>query len=192
MDNRWIVPHSPVLSRHFQTHINMESYSISINQSITVFFPRLGLSLQTEPSLLYPLLSLPFRIFISIYHKVVYHLISSAANFLPFTNPSRASFSRQFLLSQWPSQFIFLFFLISSSIIIPSPTISSTTAFVFCLSILYAPYFSISTSEMLPVVFAHSVVVSKSLHHMTLHSTQSTSLPYFSFPRACRKCFFSC
>ena len=29
---------------------------------------------------------------------------------------------------------------------------------------------------MLSVVFAHSVVVSKSLYHTTLHSTQSTSL----------------
>ena len=95
-----------MLSRHFQTHINMESCSISINQSITVFCPRIGLSLQTEPSPFYPVLSLPFRIFIqSIYHKVVYHLISSAANFLPFTIPSRTSFSRQFLLSQWPSNF---------------------------------------------------------------------------------------
>ena len=29
---------------------------------------------------------------------------------------------------------------------------------------------------MLPVVFAHSVVVSRFLHHTTLHSTQNTSL----------------
>ena len=115
-------------------HTNMESFSTSIDQSISVFCPRIGLSLQTEPSPLYLLLSLPFHIFIqSIYHRVVYHLISSAANLLPITIPSRAFFSRQFLLSQWPSQFLFLFF-ISSSIILPSPTISSTTAyFIFSL-----------------------------------------------------------
>ena len=52
--------------------------------STIVFCPREGLSLQTQHSPLYPLLSLPFRIFIqSIYHNVVYHLISScASNFL--------------------------------------------------------------------------------------------------------------
>ena len=57
----------------------------TINQSIIVFFPRAGLLLQTQHSPLYLLLSLPFRICIqSIYHDVVYHLISSsAANLLP-------------------------------------------------------------------------------------------------------------
>ena len=56
-----------------------------IDQSIIVFCPRAGLSLQTQHSPLYPLLSLPFRIFIqSIYHNVVCHLISSpTSNFLP-------------------------------------------------------------------------------------------------------------
>ena len=39
-----------------------------------MFCPRAGLSLQTQHSPLYPLLSLPFRIFIqSIYHNVIYH-----------------------------------------------------------------------------------------------------------------------
>ena len=54
-------------------------------QSIIVFCPRAGLSLQTHHSPLYPLLSLPFRIYISsIYHNVFYHMISSSAsNFLP-------------------------------------------------------------------------------------------------------------
>ena len=47
--------------------------------------------------------------------------------------------------------------------------------FLFYLSILHAPAFSIPTSQMLPVVFAHSVVASKSLYDTTLHSTQSTS-----------------
>ena len=111
---------------------------------------------------------------------------------LPYL-PEHPSFSRQFLLSQWPSQFLFLF-LISSSIILPSPTLSSTTAFLFCLSILHAPSLSIPTSQMLPVVFAHSVVVSMSLHHRTLHYTQKTSLvsSVVLSPRACRKCFFFC
>ena len=56
-----------------------------INQSIVMFCPRAGRSLQTQHSPLCPLLSLPSRIFIqSIYHNVVYHLTSfSASNFLP-------------------------------------------------------------------------------------------------------------
>ena len=121
-----------------------------------------------------PLLSLPLHILIhSIYHVVDHLISSSAASFLPFIIPSRSSFSRHFLFSQCPSQFLFLFF-ISSSIILPSPTLSSTTAFLFCMSILHTPSFSISTSQMLPVVFAHSVVVFKFLHHTTLHSTKST------------------
>ena len=112
----------------------LHSNNNHVNHSITVFCPRIGLSLQAEPFPLYPLLSLPFRNFIqSIYHKVVYHLISSATNILPFIIASRASFSRQFLLSQLPSQFLFLFF-INSSIILLSPTISSTTEF-FILSV---------------------------------------------------------
>ena len=77
--------------------------------SIIVFRPRAALSLQTQHSPLYRLLSLPFRICIqSNYHDVVYHLISSSdANLLPVTILSKASFSRQFLLSQWPSNFFF-------------------------------------------------------------------------------------
>ena len=80
-----------------------------------------------------PFLRLPFRTFIqSFYHNVVYHLVSSSAsNFLPITIPSRAFFGRQFLLSHWPSQFLFLF-LINSSIIFS------------CQSILHSPSFSIS------------------------------------------------
>ena len=83
------------------------------NQSIIVFCPRAGLSLQTQHSPLYPLLSIlfvssysPFIIMLSI----IWYLLLPRT-FFPFTIPSRASFSRQFLLSQWPSQFIFLFFI---------------------------------------------------------------------------------
>ena len=67
-------------------------HRLSFNQSIIVFCPRAGFSLQTQHSPLYPLLSLPFRIFIqSIYHNVVYHLItSSPRTFFPLTIPSRA------------------------------------------------------------------------------------------------------
>ena len=57
-------------------------------QSIIVFCPRAGISLQTQHSPPYPLLSLPFRIFIqSIYNNGVYLLISSSAsNFLPISH----------------------------------------------------------------------------------------------------------
>ena len=129
-----------------------------------MFCPRIGLSLQTEPSPLYPLLSLPFRIFIqSIYRKVAYHLIFSPANFLPFTIPSRAFFSWQFLLSQWPNQFLFLFF-ISSCIILPSPTISRTTAF-FILSVHFTCYILLHIHiSNVSNRFWSFRVVSKSLH----------------------------
>ena len=138
------------------------------------FCPRAGLSLQTHHSPLYPLLILPFRIFIQfIYYNVV---VSSDIIFC--REPSRASFSRQFLLSQWPSQFLFLFFISSSiNLFFLLPLFLAQLHFLFCLSILHAPSFSIFTSQMLPIVFAHSVVVSKSLHQSTLHSTESTLLP---------------
>ena len=55
------------------------------SQSIIVFCPRAGLSLQTQHSPIYPFFSLSFHMFIQfIYHNVVYCLISSSAsNFLP-------------------------------------------------------------------------------------------------------------
>ena len=111
-----------------------KTLSSHINQSILVFCPRAGLSLQTQHSPLYPLLSLLFRFFIkSIYHNVVYHLISSsAANFLPVYH-SFWSIPHETVPSQSvPSQF--LLFFISSIIILPSPTLSNTTAF-FILSV---------------------------------------------------------
>ena len=136
-----------------------------------------GFSLETQHSPLYPLFSLPFHICIqSIYYDIFYHLISSSVAKLLFVYHSSSSILQQaFLLSQWPSQFLYLFFS-SSSIILPSPTLSSTAAFLFCLSILHAPSFSMSTSQMFPVVFAHYVVESKSLRtirrytpHKALH-----------------------
>ena len=110
-----------------------------------------------------------------------------------FEHPwSRASVIRQFLLSQWASQFLFLF-LISSSIILPSSTLSSTTAF-FILSVHFARFVlfhtHISNDSSRFCSFSHSVQVSA---HATLHYTQSTSL--FSsvvlFPRARRKTFIN-
>ena len=110
--------------------------------------------------------------------------------FFPFTIRSRASFSRQFLLCQWPANFF------SSSLSVPAlffllTLFTAQLHFLFYLSILHAPSFSISTYQMLPVIFAHFVVVSKSLHHTTLHYTQSTSLAssLVLFPRVCWKCF---
>ena len=95
--------------------------------------------------------------------------------FFPFSIPSRASFSRHFLVSQRLSQFLFLFF-INFSFIRLSPTLSSTPD-LFILSVHFRrSTLSISTSQMLPVVFAQSVIVSKSLDHKTLHSRGSTSL----------------
>ena len=83
--------------------------------------PRAGLSLQTQHSLLFPLLSLPFRIFISsfiIMLSIIWYLLLPRT-FFPFTIPSRASFSRQFLLSQWPSQFRFLLSLAALFFLLP-------------------------------------------------------------------------
>ena len=160
-----------------------------------VFCPRAGFPPQTQHSPLYPLLTFffvssysPFIIMLSI---IWYRLLPRT--FFSFTIHSRASFSRQFLLSQWSSQFLFpslsvpaLFFLL--------PLFLAQLYFLFCLSILHALSFSIPTSQMLPVVFDHSVVVSRSMHHTTLHTTQNTLLvsSVVLFPRARRKCFFFC
>ena len=165
-------------------------FGTNITQSIIVFCPRAGLSQQTQPSPLYPLLNLPFRILIqSIYHNVIYHwYLLLPRTFFPFTIPSRASFS-----SSGPANFF------CSSLSVPAiffllPLFLAQLHFLFCLSILHATSFSMPTSQMLPVVFAHSVIVSRSLHHLTLHSTQNTSLvsSVVLFPRAHRIYFFFC
>ena len=79
----------------------------------------------------------------------------------------------------------------SSSLSVPAsffllPLFLAQLHILFCLSSLHAPSFSIPTSQMLPDVFVNSVVVSRSLHHTTLHSTQSTSLDssIVLFPRS--------
>ena len=157
--------------------------------SIIVFCPRAGFSLQTQRSPFYPLLSLPLRTCIqSIYHDVVYHLIySSARTFFPITIHSKASFSRQFLLSQRPSQFLFLFFIIFS-IILPSPTLSSTTAFLilsvhFTRSILFHVHISNASSRF--CTFRRSVQVSTS-YNATLHTRHFTSYFLSSFSKSPR------
>ena len=111
--------------------------------------------------------------------------------FFPFTILSRTSFSRQFLLSQWPSHFLFLFLSIPALFFI-LPFFLAQLHFLFCLSILHSSSFSIPSSQMIPVVFAHSVVVSRSLRHTTLHSTQNTSVvsSVVLFPRVRRKLIY--
>ena len=134
-----------------------------------MFCPGAGLSLQIQHSPLYPLISLPFHICLqSIYHDVVYDLISSSA----VKHPSAGSF----FLASGPVNFF------SSSLPVPAlffllPVFPAQLDFSFLfIHFTFYPSFSISTSQMLPGVYAHSVVVSKSLHHRTLRSTQSTSL----------------
>ena len=116
------------------------------------------------------------------YHDVVYHLISSYAANLPFYH-SFQSILQQAVPSKpvaQPISFPLLYqFQHYSSF---SQAFQHNCIFLFCLSILCAPSCSIPTSQMLPGVFAHSVVVSKSLHHTTLHSIQSTSLVSFQGP----------
>ena len=161
-----------------------------------VFCPRADLSLQTQHAPLYPLLSLHFHIFTqSFYHNVV---LSSDIIFCfklsfhsPFLleNPSAGSS----FLASGPTNFF------SSSLLVPAlffllPFFLAQQHFLFYLSILQAPSFSLSTSLILPLIFAHSGIVSKSLHHTTLQSTQSTSLVSSTvrFPRVRRKRFSSC
>ena len=61
--------------------------------------------------------------------------------------------------------------------------------FLFYQSILHAPFLSIFRSQMQIQLFLLIPSMSKSLHHITLHSTQSTSLAssLVLFPRVCRK-----
>ena len=124
-----------------------------------------------------------FISFIMMLSNIWYLLLPR--KFFPFTIPCRASFYRRFLLSQWPSKFLFLFF-ISSSIILLSPTLPSIAAFLFCLSILHAPSFSISTSQMFPVVFAHYIVVSAP-YNATLHTKHFSNLLLNIFSKSPQK-----
>ena len=102
--------------------------------------------------------------------------------FFPFTIPSRASFNRQFLLSQWPSRFLFLFF-ISCNIILPSTTLPNTTVFFilpvhFTRSILLHIHIWNASSSVCSL--RRSVQVSAS-YNATLHRKHCTSLFLSSF-----------
>ena len=152
--------------------------------------------LQTQHSPLYLLLMLPFRTCTqSLYHdlSIIWYLLlpRNVFSHLPYL-PEHPSACSSFLASGpanlFPSSLsiLALFFLL--------PLFIAQLHVLFCLSILHHPSFSISTSQMLPIVFAQSVVVSKSMHHTTIHSTQSTSLSssLVLFPRVRRKFFSSC
>ena len=157
------------------TYTNIQSYWSAQEQ---VFHCKLGILHTTLFSAFLFLYSYsPFIIRLSI---IWYILLPRT--FFPFTIPSRASFSRQFLLSQWPSQFLSIFF-ISFSILLPSPTLSSTTAlFLFCLSILQRSIFlhvHIWNASSRFCSFCNSVLTS-ALCNATLHTRYFTS-PFRSF-----------
>ena len=125
----------------------------SINQSI--IGSAQGLIFHCKLSILHSTLFSAF-LFVSPYSpfvkmlSIIWYLLLQRT-FFTFTIPSRESFSRQFLLSQWPSQFYY------SSLSVPAllfllPLCLAQLHFLFCLSILHAPSFSIYTSQMLPVV----------------------------------------
>ena len=86
-----------------------------------------------------------------------------------------------------PANF-FSYSLSVAALIFALPLFPEQLRFLFCLSILHAPSFSISTSQMLPFIFAHSIIVSKSLHHtMPLHTKHLTSLFLSSFSKDLQK-----
>ena len=157
-----------------------------INQSVTVFCPRAGLFCKL--SILHSSLFSAF-LFVSAYSpffmmlSIMWYLLLPRT-FFPFTIPSRASFSRQLLLSQWPSQFLFLFF-ISSSIIFPCPTLFSTTAF-FILSLHPSPHLKCFQSFC---SFRHSAQVSAP-YNDTLHTKHFSSLFSCYFSKGPVKSFF--
>ena len=158
------------------------------NQSIRVFCPRAVL--HCKLSSLHSTLFSAF-LFVSSYSpfiimlSIIYLLLPRT--FFSFTIHSRTSFSRQFLLSQWLSQFLILF-LISSSIILPSPTLSSTTAFVilpvhFTRSILLHTHISNASS-----CFCSFCRVQVSApYNTTLHTKHFTSLFHSSLSKGPQK-----
>ena len=96
--------------------------------------------------------------------------------------------SRLPFLVEYPSAGISFLASSSTTVFFLLPLFLAHLHFLFCLFILHAPTFSISTSLMLPVVFPHSVVVYKSLHHTTLHHTNHfTSLFINSFSKGPQK-----
>ena len=143
-----------------------------INESIIVFCPRACHLLQTQHSPLYSILSLPFRTFIQpIYHNVVYHPKSSSAlNFLPIYH----SFSSIL-------QHAVAFKPVTQSIYFPllyqfQHYSSFSHSFQHnCFFYFVCPFYTLHPSPYPHLkclqFFSHSVIVSRSLHHTTLHST---------------------
>ena len=170
----------------------MSKFSLINQSSIIVLCPRAGLSMQTifhcKHSILHSTL-FSASLFISsdspfIMLSIIWYLLLLPQTFFPFTIPPRSSYSRQFLLSHWPSKFLFLFF-ISSSIILPSLTLSSTTAFFnssvhFTRSIFLHTHISNYSSHFCS--FRRSVQVSAT-YNATLHTKHFTSLFRSSFPK---------
>ena len=146
------------------------------HQSIRVFCPRAGLWLHTHHSPLYPLLCLPSRICIqSIYYDVVYHLIStSAANLLPVYHsvlelPSAGSYFWASGPANFFSSFLSVIALLFLLLLFPA----QLKFLFFCpFYTLHFLHIHISNASSR---FSHSVLMS-TLYHITLHSTQSTSL----------------
>ena len=103
--------------------------------------------------------------------------------FFPFTIPSRASFSRQFLFSQWPSQFLFLFF-ISPALFFLLPLFLVQLHFLFCLLHIH-----ISNVFSQFCSFRCSVQVSAP-YNATLHTKHFTSLFRSSFLRSAENSSF--
>ena len=147
-----------------------------------VFCPRAGLSLQTQHAPVYlfsPFLFVPSYSPFIIMLSIIWYLLLLPRTFFPFTITSRASFSRQFLLSQYPSQFIFLF-LISSSIILPPPLFQAKLYFLFFL------HTHISNASSCFCSFRLSVQVSAP-YNTTLHTKHFTNLFRSSFPKSLQK-----
>ena len=104
--------------------------------------------------------------------SIIWYLVPR--NFFPLT----------FLLSEWPSQFLFPFF-ISYSIIPPSPTLSSTNAFFFILAV----HFTCSILHHIRVWNASSRFCSlrgvqlSEPYNATLHTKHFTNLFLSSFSK---------
>ena len=130
-------------------------------QSIIAFCARAGVSLQTQHSPPYPLLCLPFRIFIkSIYHNVAYHLdiffCLELSSHLPYLleHPSIGS---SFIASGPANIF-------SSSLSVPAlffllPLFLAQLHFLFCLSILHSPPYVGLYKEFTQIWFLDYLIV---------------------------------
>ena len=161
--------------------------SVNSNQSIIVFCPKAGPSQQTQHSLLYPLLSVPFDICMqSIYHDVVYHLISYSAANLLLVNHSFQSILQpgSSFLASGPANFFPLLYQFQhySSFF---HSLQQNTIFIlshhFTRSILLHTHISNASSSFCSFRLC---IIELYTPHKSLHQP----LP---FPRVRRKCFSS-